>query len=37
MRLFFNRSYPTAGLKTLLRDVLARVSGTDANVPAIVR
>ncbi len=35
--LFFTRSYPTAALKTLLRDVLARLSGTDRNAPAIVR
>lgn len=35
--LFFTRSYPTAGLRTLLQDVLKRLTGADRNAPAIVR
>lgn len=35
--LFFSRTYPTGGLKTLLHEVLGRVSGRDPTGPAIVR
>ncbi|MDR7416919.1 MAG: DUF499 domain-containing protein [Armatimonadota bacterium] len=35
--LFFSRTFPTAGLKTLLHDVLGRLTGTDPSAPAIIR
>lgn len=35
--LFFSRTFPTGGLRTLLHDVLGRLSGTDPSTPAIIR
>lgn len=35
--LFFSRTYLTGGLKTLLHDVLGRLSGRDPNAPSIFR
>lgn len=35
--LFFSRTYPTGGLKTLLHDVLGRLSGRDPTAPSIFR
>jgi hypothetical protein len=35
--LFFSRTYPTGGLRTLLHDVLGRLSGRDPSSPAIIR
>jgi hypothetical protein len=35
--LFFSRTFATGGLRTLLHDVLGRLSGRDASAPAIIR
>jgi len=36
-KLFFSRTFPTGGLRTLLHDVLGRLSGKDPSSPAIIR
>jgi hypothetical protein len=35
--LFFSRTFATGGLRTLLHDVLGRLSGRDSSAPAIIR
>lgn len=34
---FFSRTFPTTGLRTLLHDVLGRLSAKDASAPSIIR